>query len=635
LPLRKASNMIICDYELGEVKKRQLTQEEKSNVCSYVVARWNAWSKPLQGVQDNTRVIRDRATPSICNIKQPEKKKDWHSDIKLNRMYEFYNKLYGILYETFYDKISSYLKLGKDTHDKVYNLALDQENKKTLLVSIKDMLDTGEVVASSEYKTVYKKEVAHISEIMNVDPNSIVSVRENSFVYRKEVSKRLNFIRIDPCNFVYDPLITPCTDDFYECDKIIKQWKTRREILSNKSYELDKQQFEEQFAQQTTPNEESQDENDTNSVYRYNQIEVLTMFGTFYIDGKAYENYVAVVVGRQFLVYFAPKGIYTPDVYYFPFHARGNGARGISPLFYIADLCQAEEDAYNRTCDAIKLQLNPTRYAPTGFFEENKVKQEPGKIITYRLGMQDPNAIIKEQIDAQPAIMTFQETTKQLEKEIAGIDNGQLSVKSEALTEEEVKRIAVSESLIPNMIISGIMLNIVSRYLKDCVQMMDGEEMDGNVVKTAWEYANEQLQMQNIVALMEKVGQADPTMPKIQDTAARALQAMGVNPDDYLNDGRTQQIIQNFAGLSDEVLQQLVQVGQQMQVQENNLNKASKLMAQLQDDEYRKQLRENWAETGVLPESVIVPNGDTTMEVPVTRVTPDSQVKNKVSTTAD
>ena len=627
--------MIICNYEQGEVKKRELTQDEKDGVCNYVVSRWTAWSKPLQGVQDNTRIIRERATPAICSIKQPEKKKDWHSDIQLNRMYEFYNKLYGILYETFYDKISSYLKLGKDNHDKVYNLALDQENKKTLLVSIKDMLDTGEVVASSEYKTVYRKEVATIDHIMEVDPASIVSVRENSFVYRKEVSKRLNFIRIDPCNFVYDPLITPCTDDFYECDKIIKQWKTRREILSNKTYEIDRQAFMEQFAEQETPTAESQDENDTNSTYRYNQIEVLTMFGTFYIGGKAYENYVAVVIGRTFLAFFAPKGIYTPDVYYFPFHARGNGARGISPLFYIADLCKAEEDAYNRSRDAVELMINPTRYAPTGFFEENKVKQEPGKIITYRLGMQDPNAIIKEQIDAQPAIQNFQETTKQLEKEIAGIDNGQLSVKSEALTEEEVKRIAVSESLIPNMIISGIMLNIVSRYLKDCVQMMDNEEIDGNIVKTAWEYANEQLQMQNIVALMEKVGAADPTMPKIQDTAARALQAMGVNPADYLNDGRTQQIIQNFAGLSDEVLQQLVQVGQEMQVQENNLAKASKLMAQLQDDEYRKQLRENWAELGILPPSVIVPNGDTVMEVPVTRVTPDSQVKNKVSTTAD
>lgn len=627
--------MIICNYEQGEVKKRELTQDEKDGVCNYVVSRWTAWSKPLQGVQDNTRIIRERATPAICSIKQPEKKKDWHSDIKLNRMYEFYNKLYGILYETFYDKISSYLKLGKDNHDKVYNLALDQENKKTLLVSIKDMLDTGEVVASSEYKTVYKKEVATIDHIMEVDPASIVSVRENSFVYRKEVSKRLNFIRIDPCNFVYDPLITPCTDDFYECDKIIKQWKTRREILSNKTYEIDRQAFMEQFAEQETPTQESQDEADTNSTYRYNQIEVLTMFGTFYIGGKAYENYVAVVIGRTFLAFFAPKGIYTPDVYYFPFHARGNGARGISPLFYIADLCKAEEDAYNRSRDAVELMINPTRYAPTGFFEENKVKQEPGKIITYRLGMQDPNAIIKEVIDAQPAIQNFQETTKQLEKEIAGIDNGQLSVKSEALTEEEVKRIAVSESLIPNMIISGIMLNIVSRYLKDCVQMMDNAEIDGNIVKTAWEYANEQLQMQNIVALIEKTAQADPSMPKYQDTAARALQAMGVNPADYLNDGRTQQIINNFAGLSDEVLQQLVQVGQQMQVQQNNLAKASKLMAQLQDDEYRKQLRENWAKLGILPPSVVVPNGDTVMEVPVTRVTPDSQVKNKVSTTAD
>ena len=625
--------MIVCDYELGEVKKRELSSDEKQGVCDYVVSRWNAWSKPLGLLQDNTKVIRERATPSICD--KSAKKQDWHSKIQLNRMYEFYNKLYGILYETFYDKISSYLKLGKQRHDAVYNNALDQDNKKTLLVSIKDMLDTGEVVASSEYKTIYQKEVLPIEQIGEVDPASIVSIRENSFVYRKDVGRRLNFIRIDPCNFVYDPLVTPCTEDYYECDKIIKQWKTRREILSNKSYEIDRALFEETFAQPSSPNLESQDEEDTNSVYRYNQIEVLTMFGTFYINGKAYENYVAVVIGRAFLAYFAPKGIYTPDVYYFPFHARGNGARGISPLYYIADLCKAEEEAYNDLRDAVKMQLNPARYAPTGFFEESVVKLEPGKVVTYRPGMQDPTAIIKETIDAQPSIQSFQETTKQLEKEIAGIDNGQLSVKSEALTEEEVKRIAVSESLIPNMIISGIMLNVVSRYLKDCVQMIENEELEGNVVKTAWEYANEQLQMQNIIALVEKVGMADPTMPKIQDTAVRALQSMGVNPADYLNDGRAQQIIQTFAGLSDEVLQQLAQMGQQLQVQENNVAKASKMMGQIQDDEYRKALRKSWEETGMMPESVIVPNGDGVIEVPVTRVTPETQVKNKTSTTAD
>ena len=185
------------------------------------------------------------------------------------------------------------------------------------------------------------------------------------------------------------------------------------------------------------------------------------------------------------------------------------------------------------------------------------------------------------------------------------------------------------------MIISGIMLNVVSRYLKDCVQMIENEELEGNIVKTAWEYANEQLQMQNIIALVEKVGAADPTMPKLQDTAVRALQSMGVNPADYLNDGRSQQIIQNFAGLSDEVLEQLVQMGQQLQVEQNNLTKASKMMGQIMDDEYRKVLRKSWEETGTLPESVIVPNGQGVMEVPVTKVLPETQVNNKASTTAD
>jgi hypothetical protein len=108
-----------------------------------------------------------------------------------------------------------------------------------------------------------------------------------------------------------------------------------------------------------------------------------------------------------------------------------------------------------------------------------------------------------------------------------------------------------------------------------------------------------------------------------------------VNPADYLNDGRTQQIVQQFAGLSDEVLQQLVQVGQQLQVEQNNVAKASKMMSQIQDDEYRKVLRKSWEETGTMPESVVVPNGDGVMEVPVTRITPETQVKNKVSTTAD
>lgn len=60
--------MIVCDYELGEVKKKKLSAEEKQSVCDYVVSRWNAWNEPLATLQDNTNAIRERATPDRKSV---------------------------------------------------------------------------------------------------------------------------------------------------------------------------------------------------------------------------------------------------------------------------------------------------------------------------------------------------------------------------------------------------------------------------------------------------------------------------------------------------------------------------------------------------------------------------------------
>lgn len=625
--------MIVYDYEDNSVVARELTAEQKKDVVSDIASKWTQWSEPIGTLKLNRDTVVERSVPSATGCSK-DKKKDWHSKIALNRPYEYYNKLYGILYETFYDKISSYLKLDKNRFDAIYNQAFNIENKRYLLVCMKDMLEYGEIVASAELKNTYKKVALPLEEIVNVDPADIVSVRENSFIVRQKVGEKINFVRINPCNFAYDPTRIPGTEDFDNCDKIVKQWKTKQEILSNKNYEISREELDMLIGDQNNASMPTQDKNDVGSTQRYNQIEVLTFYGNFTINGKYYENYVAVVVGRQYLVYFKPKGIYTPGIYYCPFHQQGNGTRGISPLFYILDLCHSEEKTFNDAVDFIQLQKNPPKYVPNGFFEEEVIKLEPGLNITYNPGMQDPSAIKDIVFNAQPLLL-FQEATKQLEKEIGGIDNGQLSEKSEALTEAEVKRIATSDNLIPNMIISSIMLNVISKYLKDCVQIMENTEFDENVVKTAWEYANEQLQMQNIVNVLEKVASGDPTMVNLDASSRKVCEAMGVNPDDYLNSGRNQNILNTFAGLSDEVLQQLAQEGQKLQVDANNRVKASKMMANIQDDLYRKQIRETWEQTGALPDSFIVPNGQANMEVPVESVTPATQVKNKVSTTAN
>lgn len=625
--------MIVYDYENNSVVERKLTDDNKQSVVDVVVDKWKSWSSGIKGLRERRDTMLKQVSPKICK----KDKDDWHSKIELNRPYEFYNKLYGILYETFYDKISSYLKMGKQRFDVVYNKAFNPENKKQLLATFKDFLHSGEIVASAELQRTTTKQVLPIDQIATVDPRNIVSVRKNSFVVRVESEPQLNFIRINPCNFAYDPLVMPGTKEFDTCDKIVKQWLTRRQIISNKKYEISREELEQCFGDnENHPNQQSSEEMDKDSVVRGNQIEVLTYFGSFSVDGHYYEDYVAVVVGRSKLVAFEPKGIFTPGVYYFPFHALKEGDRGTSPLYYIMDLCAAEQKAFNDSIDFIELQKNPPIYAPEGFFEENEVKLAPGAHITYNQGMYDPNSIIKIEFNAQP-IQVFQESTKQLEKEVAGIDNGQLSVKSEALTEEEVRRVAISENLIPNMIISGILLNIISKYLKDCVQIVEEQQFDEAVVKTAWEFANEQLQMQNVVSALEKIGASDPTMVNLADSSVKVLQTLGVNPAEYLTDGRQQKILSAFGNLSDEVLQKLTEIGNQLQVEENNQTKAAKMMGQIQDDEYRRQLRDSWKNLGAMPAEVVVPNGpgQNTMNVPVLPVSPGTQTNNRVSTTAD
>lgn len=622
--------MIVYNYEDNVVTPKTVSSEEKTAIANEIANKWSTWSKGIDDLRKNRDKMVEKSRPKSCKSDD----KDWHSKIELNRLHQYNNKLYGILYETFFDKISSYLKMGKANFDKVYHKALNIENKKELLVSVNDMLEYGECVASAELKNTYRKEAFPITRIAEFSPEDIVSVKADSFVARIAGEPEINFIRINPVNFAYDPLIVPGTKEFDECDKIVKMWKTKQEILKNKSYEITKAELDDLIGTSYTPNLESQDKADNDQIYRYNQIEVLTYYGNFTIDGKYYNDYVAVVVGRSKLVYFAPRNIYTPGIYYYAFNAVGNGARGVSPLFYILDLCELEQKTLNDSVDFLQLQKNPPCYAPIGFFEEEVVKLEPGKHVTYKLGMQDPTAIIPMQFTAQP-LMVFEAATKQLTEEIAGIDNGRLSEKSEALTQEEVKRVAQSENLIPNMIISGIMLNIVSKYLTDCIEIIEGAERETTLVKTAWEYANEQIQMQNVVGLLKEVAASDPSMVNLQASAHKAFEALGVNPAEYLNDGRSSMILQKLGGLSDEILQKLYQNAEQLQIEENNRLKASKLMAQLQDAEYKKQLRETWETTGSLPEDIIVPNGQGQMVVPVAPVTPAAQIKNRAGTTAD
>ena len=109
--------MIVYNYEDNVVTPKTVTEQEKQSVADDISNKWSSWSKGIDELRTNREKMVEGAKPKSCK----KDENDWHSKIELNRMHQFKNKLYGILYETFFDKISSYLKMGKENFDKVFD----------------------------------------------------------------------------------------------------------------------------------------------------------------------------------------------------------------------------------------------------------------------------------------------------------------------------------------------------------------------------------------------------------------------------------------------------------------------------------------------------------------------------------
>ena len=121
-------------------------------------------------------------------------------------------------------------------------------------------------------------------------------------------------------------------------------------------------------------------------------------------------------------------------------------------------------------------------------------------------------------------------------------------------------------------------------------------------------------------------------MINLRERANHVLSSYGFDPNKFLNDDKGTTILNATNGIDDDVLQQALQIAQQLQVEKNNIEKAQKMMGNVQDNIYRSDLKKSWDETGQLPAEITVPNGQGTMQVPVESVTPETQTENKSGT---
>ena len=505
------------------------------------------------------------------------------------------------------------------------------QNKMEMLLSASDYILAGEAIGSAFIE--YKKEIKSVPFEELTGNETIIGVFDKmaKIEVEDENAPTFNYLRVDPENFACDPLYSPCSKEWSKCGKIIKTWETKSSLLDNKSYDLNRQQLEE-IAPPLNENVSGESGEGTNqSPTRSNQIEVLTYFGDFEINDVIYRDYCAVVVGRRIPVYFKPINKSTPRVFYCKYGAENRGISPIAPLISIFGL---EDELINNTINHDKLRLNPANYVPVGFFEKDKTEIEPGAHITYKPGIHDPNAIIKVDVGA-PDVSLFQVVNNKLEDEATGFAlqmNSSTSVVEK--TKAEIVQNVITDSIIINRMTDEFVLFICMRFVESVFYIL-GLDSKQIKLKTSSELAAEEAKAGALMQILQNVAAGDPSMIKLKSSADFVLKSFGFTPDEFLNNDKDTNIVNATNGIDDDILQQALQIAQQLQVEKNNVVKAQKMMGNVQDNIYRSGLKKFWDETGQLPQSIVVPNGQGTMQVPVESVTPDTQVDNKTGTSAE
>lgn len=384
---------------------KKLTQEEENRLVKSI-------SSTFASLNSQRAVNLDMASNLANEIffkndfkSLTDKNKKWKAKVKMCKTFMFYQTLKAFIWRNTYANVNSMFDVSGENRD-----SNNMSNKqKAMLVDIFEKMDFqktcdkvidyallfGELISFTAWKKNYEEYRRPIEIFQNIFSQDFVKLPKimeavkqgkNFWVDTKKIYDNPYIYPVNPADLVFD---TTQVDNWDNCPKIYRSYKTPSDIINNQYYELTDEQKE-----VITSLVNSADSNKVRSDYRTpvnnddvvngSTIEVLEHWGDLKLpDGKILKNWHAVVVGRKFLVEFGKNERIINPFSYGAFVTDPETKRGISPLYCVLSLALFQEDLLNRTCNLQSLNENPPLLAPEGFFDEDEIELYPGKIIEY------------------------------------------------------------------------------------------------------------------------------------------------------------------------------------------------------------------------------------------------------------
>ena len=409
-------------FLLNDKKSKKLSDDEQNKVISKIVDDFLQYDKNRSDFLSKAKSLSDAIF--FKNTSVPSGKDSWKAKVKMCKLFMFYQTLKAYIWKNVYSNVASMFDVSGEN-----NISNNDSNKqKAALVDIFEKMDYqktcddiidnalifGELISFTAWKKKYQEYRRPIDFFKNLfsadftklpDILNAISKGQNYWTDIRKIYDNPFIYPVNPQDLVFD---ISQKNDWDNCPKIYRSFKTPHDIINNKLYKIDNETKSEIYNMLSSDYRNYNDDfsvsdHNANDVVRGSTIEVLEHWGNFTLsDGTVLNNWHAVIVGRKFLVKFSKNERIINPFTYGALVEDPSIKRGISPLFSVLDLSKLQENLIDRTLNLQSLSENPPLIAPEGFFEDDEISLYPGKIIEYSDNLSPQNAF--QQLQFNPSI---------------------------------------------------------------------------------------------------------------------------------------------------------------------------------------------------------------------------------------
>ncbi len=491
------------EYIVDKFKKpKKLSEEQKDEIAKRIVSDFNTYNDARQSNLTKANELISEVFFKKDLSKENDKNKKWKAKVKMCKLFMFYQTFKAFIWKNTYSGINSMFDVSGESLESDNN----SNKQKAMLVDILEKMDYsqicdlvidnsllyGELLAFCTWRTKkeeYRRPINFFEMLFKNDVKNLPKIMEakakgqNFYIDERTVYDNPFIVPINPADFVFD--VTQ-SNDFDNCPKINRSWRTPNDIINNECYEIsaDVARDLRNMISKSPDTSDLVDQSKDALINKHKNgstIEVLEHWGDFTLpSGEVLKNWHAVVVGGKYLVRFE-KNIFVINPFIFgTFLQDPDTKRGISPLYSIMDLAHVQENLLNKTVDMQALTENPPLLCPKDFFDDDDVELYPGKIITY-----DPQLYTSSSI--QP--MSFQSNIfvndisflSDLMSEISGIFPNMMGAEesgSRTATEINVKTQGQTTrlSMVLDVINQYFIIPTIKKVAKLCANFKFGSE---------------------------------------------------------------------------------------------------------------------------------------------------------------